>query len=407
MKIIVVSDYAKTVGGAYKIAIMSAIAFAERGFDVEFFAGNAPIGPVLASHPEIKVTCLGDFPHTRDPKRLRGAVRGLWYRRSARVMREILARCDRHDTIVHLHAYRETLTTSVASVATRMGFATIYTAHEYTMGCPYGGFFDYRANRICTLTGLSPACLKTRCNTSGYGNKLWYFLSQFVYAKVCRIPRKLSHTVFLSKLNQTVLFKYLPRDARHTIVPNPSEEADPSMPLRRIPGPFLFIGALEPHKDPVTAARAAQMLGAPITFVGSGSLEAEIKRECPGAVVTGWIDSAQVSQRLLEGRALLFPSIWYEALPCTTMEAASAGVPIIVSDASAAVEQVEQLRVGEVFKAGDVAALVEKMRPYLDNDYASKQGAETKAAFDSLDLGADHHIASLLEIYRAELSRLV
>src|SRR5688572_22263341 len=135
MKVIIVNDYARIVGGAAKIAIMSARTFAERGYDVEFLAGNAGIGPELAEMPQIKVTCLESGPHTRDRNRLRGAIRGLWFRKAAKAMREILSRCDPKDTVVHFHAYRETLTTSVAHVASKMGFVTVYTAHEYTLGC--------------------------------------------------------------------------------------------------------------------------------------------------------------------------------------------------------------------------------------------------------------------------------
>ncbi|MFI5386134.1 MAG: glycosyltransferase [Fimbriimonadales bacterium] len=405
MKIIIVSDYARIAGGAYKIAIASALAFAERGHEVEFFAGNAPVGPELAAAPRIKVTCLDDGPHSRDPKRLRGAMRGLYYRRAAREMRNVLSRCDRKDTVVHLHAYRETLTTSVAHAAIKMGFVTVYTAHEYTMGCPYGGFFDYRRNSVCPERGLSLGCLKTRCNTSGYGNKLWYYLAGFVYSKICRIPARLSHVVFISKLNQRVLLPYLPSGARHTIVPNAGDSDAAEGAKIMADSPFVFVGSLEPFKDPLIAARCARSLGAPIVFVGAGSLEGEIRNVNPGAVVTGWVGKEEVDAHLRQARALIFPSIWYEAQPCTTMEAAARGLPLIVSDRSAAVEQVELLGVGEVFKGGDASDLEAKMRPYLDADFARTQGKRTREAYAKLDFSNDLHVARLLDMYKSELAR--
>jgi glycosyltransferase involved in cell wall biosynthesis len=405
MKIIVVNDHAHVAGGAAKIAIMTARGFAERGHDVEFFGGVAPVALELESMPGLKVTCLNEKAHTRDENRLRGAIRGLWYRGAAKAMREMLSRCDPKDTIVHFHAYRETLTTSVADVAHKMGFVTVYTAHEYTMGCPYGGFFDYRRNAICPLTGLSAACFKTKCNTSSYWNKVWYYLAEFVYSKISRIPSKLSHVVFISKLNQSVLIPYLGKKARYTIVSNAFDFASAEAAVIDDDSPFLFLGGLEPHKDPLTAARAARKLGAPIVFVGSGSLEAEIKRENPDAVVTGWLGREEVQAHLLRSRALVLPSIWYEAQPGTTMEAAACGVPIIVSNLCAGVEQVDELGVGAVFKGGDVDDLAAKMAPYLDTEFARKQGAAIQASYRSKDRSMDWHIARLLEIYRLELAR--
>jgi glycosyltransferase involved in cell wall biosynthesis len=405
VKIIIVSDHARIVGGAAKIAILSARAFAERGFDVEFLAGAGPVAKELTEVPSIKVTCLDGIQNNRDPNRLRGALRAFWNGAAANAMREILRRSDPKDTVVHFHVYRDVLTSSVAYVAAKKGFVTVYTAHEYTLGCPYGGFFDYRRNAICPMHGLSMGCLKTKCTTSAYGRKLWYYALQFVYAKILRIPKKLSHTVFISKLNRDVLTRYLPNNARFTIVSNAFDFADSAPAAISEHSPFLFIGALEPHKDPITAARAAKQLGAPITFVGSGSIGEKLKTEHPEATVTGWVGREEVERRILESRALVLPSIWYEAQPGTSMEAAACGLPVIVSDKCAAVEQVEDFGVGEVFEGGNAEDLATKMLPYLDTDFARKQGAATQAAYRKLDLSTDRHIERLLEIYRDELAR--
>src|SRR5579862_3061255 len=204
MKIVIVNDYARIVGGAAKVAIMSATALAAKGNEVVFLAGDSEVGPELLADSRIKVVFLGCGPHNRDKNRLRGALRGLYFREAGSALRKVLQDSDPKSTVVHLHAYRDILTTSVADTALKMGFVTIYTAHEYTMGCPYGGFFDYRKNAICSLTGLSAACLRTKCNTSGYANKFFYFLAQFVYQRICKIPRRLSQVVFISRLNQRV-----------------------------------------------------------------------------------------------------------------------------------------------------------------------------------------------------------
>jgi glycosyltransferase involved in cell wall biosynthesis len=102
----------------------------------------------------------------------------------------------------------------------------------------------------------------------------------------------------------------------------------------------------------------------------------------------------------------VFPSVWYEARPGTTLEAAGSGLPIIVSNLSAAVEQVDDLGIGEIFEAGNPADLAEKMRPYIDTEFARRQGRETQVNCKRLDLSWDTHIAKLDKVYRDELALL-
>ena len=56
-KIILVYDFAFINGGAAKVAITEAIALAERGYDVTFFAGVGPVDEKIIS-AGVKVVCL-------------------------------------------------------------------------------------------------------------------------------------------------------------------------------------------------------------------------------------------------------------------------------------------------------------------------------------------------------------
>lgn len=403
MKIVIVNDTARIVGGAAKIAIMSARALAERGHNVVFIAGSGPVGPELSSSPGTEVHCLSETAFNVNANRFRAALRGIWNRKAAQELGRILSGFDPRETVVHFHAYRDALTASVAHRAIRMGFATVYTAHEYTLGCPYAGFFDYRRNSICHLPGLGIRCSFTRCNRSGFWEKLFHQLAQAAY-RASRIPKRLDHVIFISKLNRRVLEPYIGPKVRRSVVSNPSDYTT-GLPAPIVEGsPFVFVGSLEQHKDPVTAARAAKMLGAPIVFVGSGSEESAVREANPDAIITGWIGREEVERHIRSARALVFPSIWYEAQPLTPIEAAACGLPLIISDASAAVELVEALGVGEVFAAGNVEALAEKMRPYLDIAFAQAQGWLTGEAFAKLDFGEDLHISRLIGIYESELA---
>lgn len=403
MRVVVVNDRASINGGATKVAIMTAIALARRGIETHFFSGIGPIGPELLAEPRVSITCLDAQPYMDRRNKLEGAIRGIWDRVAARRFGELLDRLDPADTVVHIHTFRDALSTSVAHLALARGFVTIYTAHDYTLGCPYRGFFDFRDNRICHLRGLSLPCLGRRCNRGAYVKKLWFYASQWVFAKVARIPSRLSHVIFLSNLSEEVLRPYIAAATRHSRIANPFDFQ--ASPRRRVgpDSPFLFVGALHSGKDPVTAARAAAQLGTPIVFVGEGEEEAAIREANPDAEITGWLPPAEVAARMRSARALLFPSIWYEAQPLTTMEAAACGLATLAADASAAVEQLEQLGAGEVFPAGDVAALAGGMQRYLDDEFASSEGERARQGFNGLRRTEDSYVDDVVRLYGAEL----
>jgi glycosyltransferase involved in cell wall biosynthesis len=404
MRIVIVNDYAHINGGAAKVALQSAIELTKKGYKVDLFTGAGQPKPQLGKMG-IHSTCLDQLPYNHDPRIIRAAFRGIWNREAAQRLQELLSKFDREDTIVHFHTFRDVLSTSVVKAAHLMGFTTVYTAHEYTLGCPYGGFFDFRKNRICKLTGLSAKCFVHHCNTGSYPKKLWNFANQFIYAKIARIPSSFSHIIFLSDTSWRVLHDYVPANQRISFVSNPFDPMLGKPASVDSLSPFLFVGNFAPHKDPLTAAKAAKKLGASMVFVGAGQLEEEIRRINPDAEITGWLDRDAIAKRMASARAIVFPSIWHESQPLTVMEAAASGLVTIAADASAAKEQVELLGAGEIFRSGDVDDLAAKMRPYCSDRHAQERGRAVFAAFQKFVLSEKQHVDHLLAIYEEELAR--
>ena len=58
---------------------------------------------------------------------------------------------------------------------------------------------------------------------------------------------------------------------------------------------------------------------------------------------------------------LIFPSIWYEGLPLTILEAFATGLPVIASDLGSMPELVDAGRTGLLFRPGSATDLAEKV----------------------------------------------
>jgi glycosyltransferase involved in cell wall biosynthesis len=91
----------------------------------------------------------------------------------------------------------------------------------------------------------------------------------------------------------------------------------------------VFVGALEPRKDPVAVARAARAAGVGARFAGTGRLAADVR--AAGGELLGRVDDARLDALLAGALALVLPSR-LEGFGFPPLEAALRGTPSVVSD---------------------------------------------------------------------------
>ena len=102
--LVLVCDTAFIDGGSAQVALTSALELADRGYRVTIFAGVGPALPDLLAHPNVDVVCLDQKDILSDTNRFRAATQGLWNLTAARAFDALLARCDREETVVHVHS---------------------------------------------------------------------------------------------------------------------------------------------------------------------------------------------------------------------------------------------------------------------------------------------------------------
>ncbi len=396
--IIILNDFAHVEGGGSKVAILSAQALAVRGRQVIFLAAVGPVEPALAA-AGVRTICLGQQPLAADPNPLRAAARGLWNRTAADKLRDALRPLDPESSIVHLHGWTKALSGSVIRAALQAGFPLVATLHDYAAVCPNGGFYDYRAERLCHRRPLSAACILTDCDSRRYAHKLWRLVRHGVQTGPGRLAA-IPHFINVSEVGRALQAPHLPRDSRLHFVPNPIEavRAPPAAPAQQ--AEFLFVGRLAAEKGVRLFAAAARESGLPAAFVGDGYLRAELQRIAPAARISGWLPSREVTRRIECSRALVFPSQWPETQGLAVLEAAARGVPAIVSDGCAACEWVEHGVTGLLFRSGDRVGLQRRMaRIAADDALTARLGRRAYERFWDDPPTVDRHAAALARLY--------
>lgn len=402
MRVVIVSDFAHVNGGAASVAIAGAIGLARRGHGVSFFSAVGPADTRLEKSG-VQVLCTEQCEIAKDPRRIRAAMQGVWNRSAARAFAERLRELDRRDTIIHLHGWSKALSSSVVRTAIDGGFKVVCTLHDYFCACPTGGFFDARTASHCHVKPLSLACITCNCDVRSYRHKLWRVVRQLAQEKVGRIPAGIDTFIVLSRLSRLVLQPYLPKAARMFEVSNPIDIPLGSPVDVGSNRAFTMIGQLSLLKGGQLFAAVARHCGVQAVFVGDGPSTQEIAAANPAATITGWVSQERVGEYLSKARALVFPSLWYEAQPLAVLEAAARGVPAVVSDGCAAAESVRDGMTGLVFKNGDATSLAAALRRLSDDDLVRRLGRGAYETYWADPPVLERHVAELERVYRCVL----
>jgi glycosyltransferase involved in cell wall biosynthesis len=125
---------------------------------------------------------------------------------------------------------------------------------------------------------------------------------------------------------------------------------------------FLFVGRLSTEKGVVVLVHAAHALANVQVRVAGVGPEGALLDGVPGMHVLGSLGGDAVRTEMSRATALVLPSICYENLPRTLVEAFACGLPVIASRIGAMAELVQDGVTGLLFEPGNAQDLAAKMR---------------------------------------------
>lgn len=328
-RIVVINDASTARGGATGLALLSVRLLRARGLAVTYVCGDGGDNDELAALG-VEVVALGQG-RLLERGRLAALHAGLWNRAAARMLAGWIGRTDRPRTVYHLHGWAQILSPAVFSALAPVARRTVVHAHDFFLACPNGVYMDFQRMQPCRRVPLSAACLATHCDKRSRAEKGWRVLrhaglrrafARGDWAAVAMIHPGMAEPLSRAGVPARLL----------TALRNPAEAGGAERVRAEANDRVVFVGRLSEEKGPLDLARATAALGMPVTFVGAGPLEAEVRRLNPAAEITGWQDRAGVARHLGRARALAMPSRLPEPFGLAAAEAARAGVPVVLPD---------------------------------------------------------------------------
>jgi glycosyltransferase involved in cell wall biosynthesis len=374
--VVIVNDRSEALGGATSLALLSARLLHAAGLRVVYVTGD---GGDKCDLPEgIRLVCLGGRSMLEQafPQRV---FDGLHNAAAFRLIRQAIAEHDSPTTVYHLHGWAQTLSPAAFEALAPVAHRMVVSAHDFSLVCPNGSYFNFQTEQVCGLTPLGPACLGTHCDKRNRVDKAF---------RVLRIIRRrilmnLSKTDALIALIHPSMADWFVRAGagrdRLRVLRNPVTPFRRSRVCAEQNSDLFFIGRLQPEKGAALAAEAARAAGRRLRVIGDGPERGILAAKFPNVVLEGWREHDEIADMIVEARALLMPSRLPEPFGLVALEALQSGVPLVAFSDSFVAREAASEGAAALAAERSVPALEAAIRS-LDDDSVAR--AASVAAFE-------------------------
>ena len=395
-RILLVSKFYYTRGGAEVVAINMANDLAKRGYGIGIFTMDYPQN---LSPENFYTASQVDFSGGLIDK-LKFAMRTMGYNGIKSSFKKALQ--EFKPDIVHLHNVHSYLSPAVVKLAKEFGCKVVWTLHDYKLACP--AYSCLNRGSICEKCFTSKFnVVKERCfKESLPASVLAYFEAKKWNVK--KLQRYVDYFVCPSAFIKRQMLKAGLQEDKLKVVCN---FVDPIKldQLKSVEIPdtredfYVYVGRLSEEKGVATLLKAAKDLPYKLKLVGGGHLYDGFIAEygkCENIEFLGHQPAEKVAEILLSAKCLVLPSECYENNPLSVIEALCAGIPIVGANIGGIPELIEPAW-GEKFESGNVEDMQRAITRVMQSDkYNYKQIAQQSQERFSFDT----HYKQLKELYK-------
>jgi glycosyltransferase involved in cell wall biosynthesis len=167
---------------------------------------------------------------------------------------------------------------------------------------------------------------------------------------------------------------------------------------------LIYVGRLEDNKGIHLFMEISHQLDLPLKIVGEGPMEEQL-RGLPNIELLGKRPHEEVLQLIQHAKALLFPSLCYEGMPMTILEAFAHKTPVIASNLGAMQTIISHQKNGLLFEANSTEELLSFIQLLLKNEDISHEISETAFADFEHNYSRERNYEMLMECYNTVINK--
>ena len=289
---------------------------------------------------------------------------------------------DTKPDLVYVLHFVNKLSPSVIRGAKQMGLPVVVRLSDYFLLCPR---FDFlRGKRICEdcLTKGYRCCIKNRCVKGSLFASAVRVLAMKIHAAMGVYDDVDAFVTPSRFLRDELARNGFSENRLHWI---PTFSTGPRS-VDNVPvGSYgLYFGRIAAEKGVDAVVRAYErMPERQVLFVGDDATEDAVRlkqyvaaRGLKNITFAGFRQGDELEDAIRSARFVLVPSIWYDNLPNTALEAFRNAKPVIASDIGSLTELVTDGENGYLFQPGNVDELVERIERLDDDELVKRMGAK-------------------------------
>lgn len=310
--------------------------------------------------------------------------------------------------IVHIHNLHFGGSASVIYALKRSKIPFVTTLHNFRMLCPSGILFF---NGKTFLNSLDENFPWTAVKLGVYKNSklvtFWLGLSMYIH-QTLGTWKVSNRYIVLSEHAKKIFLNSKLGLSESQLVIKPNFSSIPVLKEHQAEDYFLYVGRLSDEKGIMLLLSVFSSCPYTIKITGDGPLKEQVIRyssQYPNIQFLGISDKIEVFNLLQTCTALVFPSIWFEGMPLTIIEAFACGTAVISSKTGAMETMITNGYNGLHFKSQIEPDFKLKLDTWFKMDEKQKKQYRLNAHQTYEDLYTPvKNIEHLLTIYNAVIS---
>lgn len=311
--------------------------------------------------------------------------------------------------IVHIHNLHFGGSPSVIYALKRSKIPFVTTLHNFRLLCPSGILFHNGQLFLDSLHQNFPwKAIRLGVYKDSKLITFWLSLSMYIHNHLGTWKNCNKYIVLTEHARQLFLNSKLGLAVNQLVI-KPNFCSVPILPMQKREANFLYVGRLSDEKGLMLLLSVFSSCRYKIKIAGDGPLKEEVIRystQYPNIKFLGSLNKTEVFTLLQSCTALVFPSIWFEGMPLTIIEAFACGTPVISSKLGAMETMIVSGYNGLHFEARNESDFKKQLDTWSDLSEVQKGQYRLNAHQTYLDYyTAEQNTQQLLNIYNDVLNK--
>lgn len=313
--------------------------------------------------------------------------------------------------VVHVHNLHFAASPIVLRTIKKMHIPIVVTLHNYRLLCPSATLLHNREVYNVSLKSVFPwQAVKDKVYRNSYFQTFWLAFINWTHRRINTWDKVDKYIVLTDFAKELVTKSSLNIDSSKLVIkPNFTRETIICLDTNVQKEGFLFVGRLSQEKGIECLLKAFSHNNYCLEIGGDGPLQKDVLELANANIKVNYrgnLSKKEVVYYMEKAQILISPSICYEGMPMTIIEAFSVGTPVIASNLGAMSSMITDGYNGFLFNAGDYEDLNTKLDLWNSLSTEEKQIMSQNAYNTYLEnYTPDKNRELLMNIYQQAIER--